>query len=410
MQYQRTVLDNGIRIISEELNHVRSASIGFWFRTGSRNERPEQAGLSHLIEHLTFKGTAKRSAKDIAVAFDTLGGQVNAVTSKEYTCYYAKILDEHFATAVEVLADMILNSTYQEDLLEREKGVVLEEIKMYEDSPDELVHDLFNEAVFAHHPLGRPILGTEETLRSFSQDDIWEYRKARYTPDNLVVAVAGHVDHATVVKEVERYFGGWQGEKKGEPKDIPPYRPSNLKRTKDIEQAHIILGVPGLSRVDSRKYALFLLDNILGGGMSSRLFQELREERGMVYTTYSYHAAYYDSGVFGVYAGTSPDRVDEVRAIVEEQFADIANNGVTEEELSRSKEQLKGSLMLGLENTSSRMGRLGKGELFGETIKTPSELVEIVNKITGEEVAKVAREVLAQELSSALVLPGKGSA
>ncbi len=409
VKYERTTLDNGLRVISEKLDHVRSACIGLWFKAGSRNEEPPHSGISHLIEHLTFKGTATRSAKEIAIAFDTIGGQVNAFTSKEYTCYYAKVLDEHFPTAVELLADMVLYPADDTELIEREKGVVLEEIKMYEDSPDEIVHDLLNQVVYAKHPLGRPILGTAESVSQISLTDIQNYRRAWYTPSNLVVAVAGNVEHSVVVEQISRYFGSWTGQTKQSPDRVAGYLPGQLKRHKDIEQAHLCLGVRGLSRGDKRKYALFLLDSILGGGMSSRLFQELREERGLVYSTYSYHASYHDVGTLGIYAATGADKAQLVTEVITKEIDDLATNGVSESELNRSKQQLKGSLMLSLENTSGRMGRLGKGELFGEEIKTPNELIEIINQTTLEDVNTLAKEILGQPVSTALVLPeGKG--
>lgn len=408
MHYQRTVLNNGVRIITEELNHVRSVSVGFWFRAGSRHEASEQSGLSHLIEHMTFKGTSTRSAKEIAVAFDTIGGQVNAYTSKEYTCYFAKLLDQHFSKGVELLADMLLYSQYQPEMLEREKGVVLEEIKMYEDSPDELVHDLISQAVFDQHPLGRPILGSQETLTAFTRESLLEYRNQRYTPDNLVVAVVGNINHERVVEEISKYFGEWTGQGKQVVQELPFYHSNRLERIKEIEQAHICLGVKGISRIDDRKYALLILDNILGGGMSSRLFQELREERGLVYTTYTYHAAYHDTGVFGVYAGTSRENIPEVITIVQEQFSDILDNNLAIDELNRAKEQIKASLVLNLENTASRMGRLGKSELFGEKVKSPNELIELIDNITADAVVEIAREILTQEYSTAMVLPKGG--
>ncbi len=408
MHYQRTVLNNGVRIITEELNHVRSVSVGFWFRAGSRHEASEQSGLSHLIEHMTFKGTSTRSAKEIAVAFDTIGGQVNAYTSKEYTCYFAKLLDQHFSKGVELLADMLLYSQYQPEMLEREKGVVLEEIKMYEDSPDELVHDLISQAVFDQHPLGRPILGSQETLTAFTRESLLEYRNQRYTPDNLVVAVVGNINHERVVEEISKYFGEWTGQGKQVVQELPFYHSNRLERIKEIEQAHICLGVKGISRIDDRKYALLILDNILGGGMSSRLFQELREERGLVYTTYTYHAAYHDTGVFGVYAGTSRENIPEVITIVQEQFSDILDNNLAIDELNRAKEQIKASLVLNLENTASRMGRLGKSELFGEKVKSPNELIELIDNITADAVVEIAKEILTQEYSTAMVLPKGG--
>ncbi|MGE5552758.1 MAG: M16 family metallopeptidase [Betaproteobacteria bacterium] len=409
--YQKTVLENGLRVVTEYLPHVRSVAMGFWFGVGARHEDARSNGLSHLIEHLIFKGTEKRSARQIAEEFDSTGGQLNAYTSKEYTCYYARVLDKHLPRATEVLADMILHSRFAEEDLEKEKGVVQEEIKMYEDSPDEMVHDLFTQAILDGHPLGRTILGTARTVASFTREDLLAYRHRHYTPDNLVVAAAGHVEHEAVVAEVERHFREFSGRRVGDGEHQWTAKPRPVLRPKDTEQVHLCLGVEGLRRNDDRKYALFTLDVILGGGMSSRLFQELREERGLVYSTYSYHVCYQETGVFGIYAGTSPQNADQVVELVQQEFARLLADGVGEEELQRAKEQLKGSLVLSLESTASRMSRIAKSELFDERYDTPDELVAKVDAVTAEDVDALARELLAPErVTLAAVGPWKPQA
>jgi predicted Zn-dependent peptidase len=395
--YQRTTLDNGIRVVTENLPHVRSVAMGFWFGVGARHEDVRTSGLSHLIEHLMFKGTERRTARQIAEEFDATGGQLNAYTSKEYTCYYARVLDMHLPRATEVLADMILHSCFAPEDLEKEKGVVQEEIKMYEDSPDEMVHDLFTQAILDGHPLGRTILGTADTVSHFTRKDLLAYLRRHYTPDNLVVAAAGHADHEAVVAEVERHLGDFRGRRSGEGEGRWTANPRPILRAKETEQVHLCLGVEGLRRSDPRKYALFTLDVILGGGMSSRLFQELREERGLVYSTYSYHVCYRETGLFGIYAGMSPRNADEVVELVNEEFGRLLAEGVQEKELQRAKEQLKGSLVLSLESTASRMSRIAKSELFEERYDTPDGLVAKVDAVTAEDVDALARELLAAE-------------
>ncbi|MDI6870048.1 MAG: pitrilysin family protein [Bacillota bacterium] len=394
--YQKTTLDNGIRVVTEHLPHVRSVALGFWFGVGARHEDAGTSGLSHLIEHLMFKGTAKRSARQIAEEFDATGGQLNAYTSKEYTCYYARVLDRHLPMATEVLADMVLHSRFAPEDLEKEKGVVQEEIKMYEDSPDEMVHDLFTQAILGGHPLGRTILGTAETVSRFTREDLLTHLERHYTPDNLVVAAAGHAEHAAVVAEVECHFRDFRGRRTAEEAPAPAASPKPVLRAKETEQVHLCLGVEGLKRGDPRKYALFTLDVILGGGMSSRLFQELREERGLVYSTYSYHVCYRETGLFAIYAGMSPHNADEVVDLVKREFARLAAEGVGAEELRRAKEQLKGSLVLSLESTASRMSRIAKSELFDERYDTPDELVAKVDAVTAADVNALAAELLAE--------------
>lgn len=392
--YKKTVLENGIRIVTEEIPHVRSVTIGFWVRAGSRDEDPTNNGVSHLIEHLLFKGTVKRTARDIAEEIDASGGQLNAFTSKEHTCYYARVLDGHLPMATEVLADMFLNSTIPDSELEKEKSVILEEIKMYEDSPDELVHDLFADALFSPHPLGQSVLGRAENVMNMTRDRVLEYMHAHYTPENLVVAVAGNVTHEEVVREVRRHFDNFY--RKGTPSRKIEVQPKQVKliRHKETEQVHLVLGGHGVQRGDPDRFALYVIDTALGGGMSSRLFQGLREERGLVYSTYSYHSCFYDAGLFAVYAGTSPKHVATVVELIRAEWMKIGKEGIRGDELQRAKEQIKGNLMLSLESTANRMSRMAKAELFSEPLLTPDELMTKIDAVTQEDTVRVASRLL----------------
>jgi predicted Zn-dependent peptidase len=395
--YQKTVLDNGLRIVTETIPHVRSVTIGFWFHTGSRDETLENNGISHFIEHVMFKGTKTRTARQIAETMDATGGQMNAFTGKESTCYYARVQDKHLSTAVELLADMFLNSTFRQEELAKEKSVILEEIKMYEDSPEELAHDLFVGAVLKNHPLSLPIMGTGANIARMGLEDIREYMGIQYVPGNLVVAAAGNIEHDQVVAEMEKHFGHLQGAK-------PPKRvfegatPERLVfRRKDTEQIHLCLGTKGVDRSHPDKFALYLLDVILGGGMSSRLFQELREERGLVYSAYSFHSCFQDTGIFGVYAGTGPDNVEEVLKVIYEQLELMGQSGPTAQELHRAKEQLKGGLLLSLESTTNRMSRIAKSELYYQEILTPDDLIARIDGVSTEDICRVAQGLLRPE-------------
>lgn len=388
--YRKTVLENGIRVVTEHIPYVRSVTIGFWVRSGSRDEDATNNGISHLIEHLLFKGTTTRTARDIAEQIDSAGGQLNAFTSKEHTCYYARVLDGHLPMATEILADMLLNSTIPEAELEKEKGVILEEIKMYEDSPDELVHDLFAEAVLNPHPLGQSVLGRAENVLSITRDRVLEYMHTHYTADNLVVSVAGNVTHEEVVREIRRHFNGFTRTGSGYRSVAVEPRRSNLIRQKDTEQIHLCLGGQGVPRDDPDRFPLYVIDTALGGGMSSRLFQELREERGLVYSTYSYHSCFHEAGLFAVYAGTSPQHVSTVVDLIREECRRIGEEGIRGEELVRAKEQIKGNLMLSLESTANRMSRMAKAELFSEPLLSPDELIERIDAVTPEDTVRVA--------------------
>lgn len=392
--YQKTTLSNGIRVVTEHIPYVRSVTIGFWFRTGSRDENASNNGISHFIEHMVFKGTGSRSARQIAETIDAAGGQLNAFTSKEHTCYYARVLDQHLELAVEILSDMVLDSNFHTGDIDKEKGVILEEIRMYEDSPDELVHDLFTDAVLAGHPLGKGILGTEETVAAVTRTEMLTYLHDHYTAGNLVVAAAGNVTHDQVVTVVERYMGNHTGAAtRLELCNCLPHG-HNMVRSKDTEQVHICIGSLGFDRADPLRYALFVLDMALGGGMSSRLFQELREERGLVYAAYSYHTLFQDTGLFTIYAGCSPQNVTQVMQVIRHEFAAVVENGLADDELHRAKEQLKGSLMLSLESTANRMSRLAKAELFHDELLTPDELMACIDAVDSDDVHVVARRLL----------------
>jgi predicted Zn-dependent peptidase len=395
---------NGVRIVLEQIPTVRSVSIGVWIGTGSRNETEQNNGISHFLEHMFFKGTKTRTAKEIAEAFDSIGGQVNAFTSKEYTCYYAKVLDEHASFALEMLADMFFHSTFVDEELQKERNVVLEEIKMYEDTPDDIVHDLLSKACYANHPLGYPILGTEETLRTFTGDSLRGYMADYYTPDRVVISVAGNVDES-FIQQVESYFGFFTAKRKASESPAPLFQPQKLARQKDTEQAHLCIGFNGLPVGHPDIYTLIILNNILGGSMSSRLFQEVREQRGLAYSVFSYHSSYQDSGLLAIYAGTGNNQLDLLFETIQETIDKLKEDGITEKELKNSKEQMKGSLMLGLESTNSRMSRNGKNELLLGRHRTLDEIIEEINSVTVEKVNELARRIFAEDCALALISP-----
>lgn len=395
---------NGVRIVLEQIPTVRSVAIGVWIGTGSRNETEQNNGISHFLEHMFFKGTKTRTAKEIAEAFDSIGGQVNAFTSKEYTCYYAKVLDEHASFALEMLADMFFHSTFVDEELQKERNVVLEEIKMYEDTPDDIVHDLLSKACYANHPLGYPILGTEETLRTFTGDSLRGYMADYYTPDRVVISVAGNVDES-FIQQVESYFGFFTAKRKASESSAPLFQPQKLARQKETEQAHLCIGFNGLPVGHPDIYTLIILNNILGGSMSSRLFQEVREQRGLAYSVFSYHSSYQDSGLLAIYAGTGSNQLDLLFETIQETIDKLKEDGITEKELKNSKEQMKGSLMLGLESTNSRMSRNGKNELLLGRHRTLDEIIEEINSVTVEKVNELARRIFAEDCALALISP-----
>lgn len=400
--YRKTTLPNGLRVITEEMNQVRSASVGVWVGAGSCFERPEEMGVSHLIEHMLFKGTERRTALQIAREIDGRGGLLNAFTSKEHTCYYARVLDEHLPIAIDVLADMLQHALFDPADLDREKGVIIEEIKMYEDVPDDLVHDLFSGAMWGQHALGRPIVGTAERVQGLTREAILDYKARHYTPSNMVVAAAGHLSHDQVVAWVEESF--CQGEAPGvsqrpahPPAPDPLDGPRVVARNKEIEQTHLVWGTAGLPHEHPEMYALNLLNTIIGGGSSSRLFQEVREKRGLAYSVYSFHSAFENAGSFGVYAGVSPQAVEPVLDLVTQLLSEAGRDGVTAEELAEAKEQLKGQLMLGLESTSSRMSRLGRGELSLGRVHSADDVIGKIDAVRLDDVNGLAQRLFLNE-------------
>lgn len=396
---------NGVRIVLENIPTVRSVAIGLWIKAGSINETESNNGISHFLEHMFFKGTTTRNAKEIAESFDSIGGQVNAFTSKEYTCYYAKVLDNHASYALNVLSDMFFNSTFDQEELQKERNVVYEEIKMYEDTPDDIVHDLLSQAVYEKNPLAYPILGREETLATFNSDTLKQYVHEMYTPDRLVISVAGNVDES-FIKEIEQLFGSYEGGKGSiieQPK--PVFHFNTLQRKKETEQAHLCLGYEGLSIGHKDAYSLIVMNNILGGSMSSRLFQEVREQRGLAYSVYSYHSGYQDSGLVTIYGGTGAGQMDVLFETIQQTLATFKKDGITAKELNNSKEQLKGNLMLSLESTNSRMSRNGKNELVLGKHRSLDEIVELIDQVTEDSVAAITNKVFTDKYAMAFISP-----
>ncbi|MDE5412916.1 M16 family metallopeptidase [Alkalihalobacterium chitinilyticum] len=401
---QKVELPNGLRILVEQIPHVRSVSIGIWIGTGSRFEEKRENGVSHFLEHMFFKGTKTRSAADIAESFDCIGGQVNAFTSKEYTCYYSKVLDEHAEYALDVLSDMFFNSVFAPEELEKEKNVVFEEIKMVDDTPDDIVHDLLSKASFGEHPLGLPILGTVDTLTSFDADLLRDYMRRYYTAENVVVSIAGNVDEKLIDKIKETFSSVQKSDGTGNV-EKPTFLAEHIARKKETEQAHICIGYQGLQIGHEDIYSLVLLNNILGGSMSSRLFQEIREKRGLAYSVFSYHTAYQDDGVLTLYSGTAPHQLDELYDAVMETVKQLSKEGIKDKELNNGKEQLKGNLMLSLESTNSRMSRNGKNELLLKRHRSLDEIIEEINNVSIDAVNDLAKTIFTSTPAISLISP-----
>jgi predicted Zn-dependent peptidase len=411
---RRTVLSNGLRILTETLPGVRSAAIGIWVGVGSRDETVPEAGASHYLEHLLFKGTERRSALEISATLEAVGGDLNAFTSHEYTCYYARVLDADLPLAVDVLSDMVLDSLIRPEDVDAERGVVLEEIAMHEDDPGDAVHDVFATALLGTSPLGRPILGSVQSIEGMPRDRLDDYYRARYRPESTVVAVCGALDSDAVVQAVTAAFarsaragsiasGMPEPARRGPRKPFPGGRHEVVTRA--TEQAHIVLGTAALPRTDERRHALTLLSTALGEGMSSRLFQEIREKRGLAYSVYSFTSAFADAGMFGVYAGCAPRRAAEVLALCRRELVVAAERGLTVDEVTRAKGQCRGALVLGLEDPLSRMSRLAKAELVYGELPGVDELLARFERVTVDEVNALATELLAGPLSLGAVGP-----
>ncbi len=409
----RTVLPGGLRVVTEALPSVRSAAFGIWAGVGSRDEDLTHAGATHYLEHLLFKGTSKRTALEISAALDAVGGELNAFTGKEYTCYYARVLDADLPLAIDVLSDMVTGSLIEPREVDAERGVILDEIAMNEDDPSDSVHEAFAAQLFGDSPLGRPILGTVESINAITRDQITEHYAARYRPENLVVAVAGNVSHAAVVEQVSRAFGGLlSGDVAPAPPRLNGSGPANPADgtgvrlvSRGIEQANLVLGCSAVARTDDRRFALGVLNAALGGGMSSRLFQEVREKRGLAYSVYSFTSQHADAGMWGVYVGCMPSKADEVLAICRAEVEKVISAGLTDAELDRGKGQLRGSIVLGLEDPSSRMSRLGKSELVYPRLEPVDEILASIEAVTHDDVREIAAAILAQPKALAVVGP-----
>jgi predicted Zn-dependent peptidase len=407
---RRTVLPGGLRVVTEAIPGVRSAAFGVWVGVGSRDESPALAGTSHYLEHLLFKGTPRRDALEIASAIEAVGGESNAFTDKEYTCFYARVLDTDLPLAIDVTCDMVTSSLLRAKDVESERAVVLEEIAMRDDDPGDLVHELFAEALYGEHPLGRPIIGSVASIEGLSRRAIHGFYRRRYVPSATVIAAAGHVDHDEVVDRVAAAYGERLA---GDPTPAP-LRPSRggpaggaavARVERRTEQANLVVGTTALARHDPRRLALAVLSGALGGGQASRLFQSIREERGLAYSVYSYVSSAADTGQFGVYVGCAPKKVDEVLRLVRDGLDEVAAHGLRDEEVARAKGQLRGETVLGLEDTGSRMSRIGKAELMTGELLTVDELLTRIDAVTPEQVREVAAEVLSRPRALGVVGP-----
>jgi predicted Zn-dependent peptidase len=407
---RRTVFPGGLRLVTEPVSGVRSAAVGVWVGTGSRDETRAQAGAAHYLEHLLFKGTRRRSAVDIAQEVDEVGGELNAFTSKEHTCYYAQVLDEDLPVAVDLLTDVVFDAVNAASDVDVERSVVLEEIAMRDDDPEDLAHELFCATLLGDHPLGRSVLGTEESIRGMSRSRVHGFYRSRYAPPRMVVAVAGNVEHSEVVRLLEKALGDrLDGGSAPDPPRagrtrLPKQQPLAL-RTDDTEQTQLVLGCRSFDRHDPRRFACGVLNAALGGGLSSRLFQEVREQRGLAYSIYSGATGYAGAGTFSVHAGCHQDRLGEVAEVVDRVLADVAAHGLDEQEVARGRGQLRGNLVLGLEDTVSRMARIGRSELHHGTHLSVAQHLERIEAVTAEQVAEVAGDLLRRPRTAAVVGP-----
>ncbi len=402
---QREVLPNGLTILTEQMDHIRSVSMGIWVKSGSRHEDPAVNGISHFVEHMVFKGTTSRSAEDIARQVDSIGGNMDAFTGKETICFNIKVLDEHLPIAVDVLSDMVLHPVFDGTEITRERGVILEEIKMDEDNPDYLVHEIFTQNFFKDHPLGKPILGTKETVRRFDQEAVLGYYGSKFSPGNLVISAAGNVVHGEFVELLQKQFGqlpagsnGWH--------DTPPKINSRiiLRNKKALEQVQICVGVPSYRISHEKRYASYILNTLLGGGMSSRLFQNIREKQGLVYSIFSELNPFRDTGLLSVYAGTSRESAPKVVQAIVKEFRQLKEHPITDEELKRAKDQLKGSLMLSLESSTARMSNLARQEMYYDRFFGMDEIIERIQAVTVDDLLQSAAEFFQPQVIAVTVL------
>ncbi len=405
MHYELTTLPNGLRIISQQMESVRSVAIGCWVDTGSRDEDPIEAGTSHFLEHLLFKGSERLPARAISEAFDAVGARNNAFTSKEYTCYWARLRSADLPLAVDILAEMLQRPAFRQKEIDSERHVVLEEINMNEDDPTDVAHEQFVNALWGGHPLAPPILGTRESITQMTRDTIHNYWHRRYTPRSTVVAAVGDIDHEALVTMVAEHMGDWAGPEIGRKSVLPEVTPSVRVRHRDTEQSHIVFGAEGLTRGDDRRFAVTVANHVLGGGMSSRLFREIREDRGLAYAVHAFRMPFLDTGASAVYVGTTPSQTFEVLKLIRTELDKVMADGITEEELERAKGNIKGSLALSLEDTNGRMTQLGRQELTGVEHLSVDETVARIEALTRQDILDAARQVYAGPYVLGLVGP-----
>lgn len=406
-QYHKTTLENGIRVVTETIPHVRSVSIGVWANVGSRDEPSTQNGISHFLEHMVFKGTRNRSIREIAQSLESLGGYLNAFTTKEQTCFYARVLDSHVPEAMDVLADLILNATFKKEELEKEKLVVIEELKNAEDDPEDIIHDYFEKSLFPEHSLGFPIIGTEDNVRRFRRRDLQDHIAMHYRPDRMVVAAAGNVNHERLVRLVGKHFRRVRSNEAA-PQRLPGpltlEKPSLTEHPRPISQAHVCMGTVAYSIRHKNRYPLLVTNALLGEGMSSRLYQSIREKHGFAYSVYSFISLLSDTGVFATYVGTDKANIQSCIDLVHQEFHKLKTRRVTREELKRTKSQIKGTLMLGLENTSGRMIRLGSTELYFERFMSLDSILRKIDTVTPDDIHAVANDVFDESRFSTVII------
>jgi predicted Zn-dependent peptidase len=390
----REVLPNGLIVLSEEMPHIRSVSIGIWLKSGSRDEAPEFNGISHFVEHMVFKGTTTRSAQQIARQVDSIGGNMDAFTGKETICFNIKVLDEHLPVAIDILTDLVLNPVFEQKDIAREKGVILEEIKMDEDNPDYLVHEIFTQNFWKDHPLGKPILGTKETVRSFNQENLFNFYRQRFAPNNIIISAAGNLNHGKFVDLIKARFSQLAAVPNGFHQPAPAVTPRIIIRNKkSLEQVQLCVGVPSHPISYEKRYVSYVLNTMLGGGMSSRLFQKIREEQGLVYSIYSDLNPYRDTGCLTVYAGTSIESTQSVVGSVLAEFRELKSESVPEDELRRAKDQLKGSLMLSLESSTARMSNLARQEMYFDRFFTLDETIHQIESVSASELSEMSNQL-----------------
>lgn len=400
--FKKEHLSNGIPVVTEQLKNMRSVALGIWVKVGSRDEGLDKNGISHFLEHMFFKGTVKRTAKDIAVEIDSLGGELNAFTSKESTTFYVKVLDEYIEKGIELLSDIFLHSTFPQEDIEKEKRIIKEEIKLVEDTPDDYIHDLFNQTIWGNKGIGQPVLGRRETVKSFTREDLISHIRKYYGTKDVVISCAGNFDHESIISMLNKSLGSLRRGSEPEKGPTSHFQSKVEVFHKELSEAHVCFGVEGIPQTSEDRYSLFALNTIYGAGVSSRLFQEIREKRGLAYSIYSFVSSYYDTGIWGVYAGVSRKRVGEVAELIIKEMHDLKST-LTEVELQRSKNQLKGNIILGLESTSSRMVNIARQEIYHGRYYSPKEIMKEVDSITLGHIQTLAEKLIKQERFSLTV-------